>query len=551
MRAVVSMLIAVLLMALPSAQQPIAHVSAPGRPLSCTTAYSIDQDCDGYGVGHGYVLGPDADDLDPTVNTLATVVATYGDVAAFLATNKGLDPVNTWYLATTGNDSTCAKNDPAKACQTYAAVRSKIGPSDLLLVHGGEYTESNKPFSFPSQNGTAARPTIVMAYPGEDVTFRRTADGSDPWGMYLNANYATVDGIFLTTNNPDHGKGIDITKSTASFGVTIRNSEVSFFYTNIFGCFGGADLKVEGNVLHDSRSEHNIYTCNNNGNVGHQVATIIQDNVMYSARWNNIHINTNYCDNCIIRRNILWSSNETGSGNANIAIQSGFAHGDIDNNLLFNYSGYGLLLNTYNDTQAGIGVPTGINHNVIANNTMVDTARDFIGHNFTGQCFATIAVQNTSKDATVDLGHNEYLNNLLVHANSGSPNCGALVNYLQVNDADLDWWTTDSWQHNAMYPADGAAPLSLAPKGQSIYSGKQSWETFAMVAGVFTGNTQADPLLQHYLHSDYAQPLRFNLQLQVGSPAIGAGLNDPKVPLIDIRRSLRHVASALGAYEFP
>ncbi len=248
-------------------------------------------------------------------------------------------------------------------------------------------------------------------------------------------------------------------------GVTIRNSEISFFYTNIFGCFGGKDLRVEGNVLHDARSEHNIYTCNNNGNTGHQVGTVIQDNVMYAARWNNIHLNTNYCDGCIIRRNILWSSNETGGGTANIAIQSGFKNGDIDSNVLFNYSGYGLLFNTYTDGQAGIGVPSDMTGNTIANNTMVDTARDLIGHNFGGQCLATISVQNTSKVPTVDLGHNFYINNVLVHANSSSPNCGALVAYKQVNEADLDWWTTDTWQNNTMFTPDQAAPLSIGKPG--------------------------------------------------------------------------------------
>ena len=399
-------------------QAPQSGAAPADQSVSCTTAFSIDHDCDGYGVGHDYVLGPDADDNDPAVNTLDTVLATYGDVATFLAKNKGIKPAGTWYLSPTGNDKNCAKNDVNRPCATYAVVRTKIGSGDLLLIRGGTYDEASKPFTFPSANGTAARPTVVMAYPGEDVILRRTADGSDPWGMYLNANYAIVDGIELTTLTPDHGKGIDVTKSAESVGVTIRNSEVSFFYTNIFGCFGGKDLHVEGNVLHDARSEHNIYTCNNKGSTGHQVGTIIQDNVMYAARWNNIHLNTNYCDGCIIRRNILWSSNETGGGTANIAIQSGFKNGDIDSNVLFNYSGYGLLFNTYTDGQAGIGVPSDMTGNTIANNTMVDTARDLIGHNFGGQCLATISVQNTSKVPTVDLGHNFYINNVLVHANS-------------------------------------------------------------------------------------------------------------------------------------
>ena len=79
--------------AAPMAQQALqSGAGTPDQPVSCNTAFSIDNDCDGYGVGHDYVIGPDADDHDPAVNTLDTVLATYGDVATFLAKNKGLKP---------------------------------------------------------------------------------------------------------------------------------------------------------------------------------------------------------------------------------------------------------------------------------------------------------------------------------------------------------------------------------------------------------------------------------------------------------------------------
>ena len=40
---------------------------------TCTNAYHIDADCDGYGVGGNGLIGPDADDNDPRVNTTASV----------------------------------------------------------------------------------------------------------------------------------------------------------------------------------------------------------------------------------------------------------------------------------------------------------------------------------------------------------------------------------------------------------------------------------------------------------------------------------------------
>ncbi len=324
--------------------------------------------------------------------------------------------------------------------------------------------------------------------------------------------------------------------------------EISFFYRNIWGCFGGTDLIVEHNLLHDARSEHNVYTCNNVGNTGHQVGTIVQDNVMYSARWNNVHINANFCDGCIIRRNILSSSNDTGSGNANIAIQSGFANGIIENNVLFNFSGYGLLFNTYKDTQTGIGVPSDMTGNYIANNTILDTGRDMVGHNFGGQCFQPISIQNTNDTVdTVDLGHNFYYNNIIVR-DAGS-SCTAAVAYKQINSTDIDWWTTDTWKNNIIYTPDGSAPLTIVPAGGTISAGKRTWGQFGTDVAVFTGNSQSNPLFVHYTGSEYASPLLFNLRLQGGSPAIGAGTTGTGVPSVDVLGNARANPPAMGAFE--
>src|SRR4051812_10384849 len=89
-------------------------VAQPHLGAGCTTAYFIDADCDGYGVGkkssgiyplglNGNVLGspliatagdlPDADDQDATVHTTAQWQAKWGSnsagMANFLATRKG------------------------------------------------------------------------------------------------------------------------------------------------------------------------------------------------------------------------------------------------------------------------------------------------------------------------------------------------------------------------------------------------------------------------------------------------------------------------------
>jgi len=56
----------------------------------CTTAYHIDKDCDGYGVGTSAndpnpLLGPDADDNDASVHTTAQFIAKWSTLTAGLA----------------------------------------------------------------------------------------------------------------------------------------------------------------------------------------------------------------------------------------------------------------------------------------------------------------------------------------------------------------------------------------------------------------------------------------------------------------------------------
>src|SRR4030042_4511693 len=112
----------------------------------CTTGFYIDDDCDGYGIGEEFVLGPDADETDPDVNTPASAIAKYGDMGTFIKarmqaltgiTDGGirrfvvLDPVN-------GNDSTGVKS--ADFDEAYAHP---------FLTWGVDATHGIKPGSEP------------------------------------------------------------------------------------------------------------------------------------------------------------------------------------------------------------------------------------------------------------------------------------------------------------------------------------------------------------------------------------------------------------------
>ena len=516
---------------------------------TCTNAYHIDADCDGYGVGGNGLIGPDADDNDPRVNTTASVMNTYGSITSFLATVKGYRPNHIWYLdGARGSNSNCAGDDPSRPCQTFAYVRGKIAGCDAILIRGGVYDEANS-YNFPSVNGSPGCPTIVMAYPGESVTLTHSTSGQN--GMYLNSNFATIDGFTITTATPGKGMGIDVTKSSLANGVTIRNMEISRFYTDIWGCAESQNWLIESNVLHNGEAEHNLYLCQNNSSSGPRVGDVIRKNVMYSAARNNIHYNTHQCIGCVIDRNILWSANQDpGGGSASIAIQSGWTNGFITNNVLFNSSAFGILLNDYRDGQAGIGVPHDISRNTIANNTVLFTARDLTGNNNAAGCLAAIAIINGSGVESVDLGHNAYTNNIVVQGAPGTPNCGAAVAYKQQNAHDINWWTTDTWTNNIIFTPTGGAPLAIAPAGVTISGGRVDWAGFGSSVAVFANNSQANPMLQHWDQAEFASPLLFNLRLQAGSPAIGAGSRSAAA-LVDVLGRTRKDPPTIGAYEFP
>src|ERR1035437_8720931 len=111
-----SCIVYLLAIAAASAQQ------AGYQGIGCTTAFHIDKDCDGYGVGTAPddpspLLGPDADDNDATVHTAAQAKAKYsGGTAAsdglslFLA-HLGYTPAHYYFVSTSGNNSTGAVDD--------------------------------------------------------------------------------------------------------------------------------------------------------------------------------------------------------------------------------------------------------------------------------------------------------------------------------------------------------------------------------------------------------------------------------------------------------
>ncbi|HWK08402.1 MAG TPA: hypothetical protein VNR64_00020, partial [Vicinamibacterales bacterium] len=318
-----------------------AHAASIG--VGCTTATYIDADCDGYGVGAPN--GPDADDHDPSVNTPSSVIAKYGTIRTFLATVKGYSPANIWYLnPASGNDSTCRANDAANPCKTWAAMRGKAAGGDAILVRAGTVSE-NANYDFPA-GGSAGSQTIVMAYPGEAAVFTHAA-GTGFYGFVAQNSWVTFDGLKLTTADLGKGMGFSMSGTRQLSHVTIRNMEVSNYYTDVWAISGMDNVVIEGSVIHDGRAEHNVYVGQNTADSGPIVGLVVQDNILYNAQRDNFH-NNGLCGGCTLARNIMYSANQSpGGGAANISLQQGWHNSTIADNVILFGSAYGLLFNNY------------------------------------------------------------------------------------------------------------------------------------------------------------------------------------------------------------
>ena len=123
----------------------------------------IDWDCDGYGPGSP--LGPDADDNDASVNTPSSALAKYGSTSVLLA-HLGYTPLRLLFISPTGSDYTGQPNDEALPYASWNGVARLIQPGDAVIWRAGTYTMSSTIYI---KGGTAANPTLYMAYPGEKV----------------------------------------------------------------------------------------------------------------------------------------------------------------------------------------------------------------------------------------------------------------------------------------------------------------------------------------------------------------------------------------------
>ena len=446
----------------------------------CTTAFVIDRDCDGYGVGSP--LGPDADDTDPTVNTAASALAKYGTLDQLLA-HLGYNPTRKLFIATDGDDHRGKPNEETKPYATFAKVSTMLRAGDAVIWRAGTYFE---PLNL-QQGGRSGKPILYMAYPGEKAIIDHKVS-SDGFSAGQNSHWV-LDGLVLRNTFNDLGRGI---RGHELSDVTIRNVEVTHYYTAIFLMNGLRDVTIEYSSLHDTTATHSIYLGSRerpNSNI------TVRGNLIYNAAEHGFQHNGRVT-NLIVDNNIIH-----GNTDGCISLLEGVSHSSIRNNVCFNNGRSALIFWNYDSNDNTIR-QYDQNYNTIRHNTFYINGRDSGADTVSRHQAILVEVQNQDREPR-DMGHNTYEANVFCVVTGGPVIQYRVQGHLQ----------TDTYRNNILY-TDGPAPVNVA--GSS-----HDWEWFLGLGALITGNVNTDPRFVAADPSWHKEPDRFDLRPQSDSPAIG------------------------------
>lgn len=334
--------------------------------VGCTTAYHIDKDCDGYGVGptaqtvdYNPLFSVDADDNDVDVNTPASVITKWGSISAFLTHLSYPTSTITYIDPVSGSDSTGA-GTVGNPYQTWTPVITNLsyagsGAGATTLIYRGGITglgnylaNSHLPYASSSAN-----PIVIIPYPGERGILQSITADSQGYGQSSNVIY---DGFTLHCGAIGTGNGFD---GNHNDGIIIKNMEIS-------GCShgwqvggGGQNLTIDGNVFHDTQS-HAVYP-----------TTLIYSATLFDCpgwTWNTTGApfpsGYNPFKNLIFKNNLVYNSG-TGGLEA-VHLNALICGGSVTGNIIHNTGGTGLGFQT--GVQGQSGSPFLIANNAIFSN---------------------------------------------------------------------------------------------------------------------------------------------------------------------------------------
>ncbi|RMD45626.1 right-handed parallel beta-helix repeat-containing protein, partial [Candidatus Pacearchaeota archaeon] len=348
----------------------LVGANSPYLGRGCTTAFGIDYDCDGYGIGlkgvNSSTLGtrmlPDADDENPNINTEVTAEAFYGPFSNMVNLKRYLrdhgydmNAINNIYFVdnANGNDATGAANDITKPFKSFAELvcegsgcaggaRQKmlLSPGDVVFFRGGTRASSYKiELQSPLGNfakGASGKPLIIAAFPGEDPWFYGPSSKAlESIRISGGAGQNAVSNvIFDGLNFYDWGKGGGIATGGVYFddgnysNITFRNS---YFYESSRGIsFNVSDhgkisnIRFEKIVVNsggfDASPEHRWID-----------GMVIKDSLFYIRFGGYNTLSFRGIDGLEFSGNIVHSA-----GGAGVYIEDGLNNSVFYNNLIFN-----------------------------------------------------------------------------------------------------------------------------------------------------------------------------------------------------------------------
>ena len=586
-----------------SIKAPIAHARAPqviGH--GCTTAYFIDDDCDGCGVGVKssgqypltqnppavgtpayYTMGDtqDADDTDPTVCTTAQWQAKWGTanlgMVNFLQQRKGFTNTNRiFYLSPSGNNSTAMVNDPTHPYASMAPIMTALEDlqGGVVIIEGGTYTSGlylspcgdNGGNPCWELSGGPGHPLLVMAYPGEVA--RVTASSASGNGLDATGAYSPgrsdccviIDGLQFSA--PTYGDGNGINAAYVSNWI-IRNCEFAGWDKIIFSSHA-VNALVENNVFHDMNS-HAVYYAYDQGinqgpgdfnfaldeanyqagqSEGASYNGQIIGNVMYgngNSGYEPIHINA-YMDYAVVEGNIVSYSGGTG-----MALETGVYNAWIAHNIFFDNGRDCITLYLYDHAGSPNAAAT-LRWNTIENNTCyVGSPTDVIrGTNPGGGI-----VQD---DGTNESGHyikdTTILNNVIVTYDNG-----VTTDQLPLKFETNSYPETDTIQGNLLWstgPTTGRVMVVSNDASPNGGAGTYNLSQFQAFNANFSGNLYGNPQFESASPSFTLTPGAFNFAVPRASPAAGLGANLPlPLPSPPAVPQLPPAPAALGAQGAP
>lgn len=547
-------------------RQPLCASPPEILASGCTTAFFIDKDCSGYGVGvkssgvyplsQGQPVGtpgwyttgdkPDADNEDPTINTTEQWQAKWGidnaGMVRFLQTRKNFSNTRRiFYLSQTGNDSHAKINDPRRPFRSMAPILTEL--EDLkggaIIVRGGVWTDLNfNPCPYNDGNpcfnlsGSEGHPVYVMAYPGERVQTNRGIT-SVTYRPFPHVCCVTIDGLIFRADRYGLGDGFSGSDTTSW---TFVNCEFAGWHQILFGDHT-VDAVVKNSVFHDMMF-HAIYF----GFGGHGLSQGPGDfdfvldeqryrdgrspgasyrgriigNVMYNngaSGYEPIHINA-YIDYPVVEGNIV-----SFGGGSPFALQTGVYHALIRNNLFFDNGRDCGTLFLY-DKPDNHMIPATLRWNTIENNICyVGRPTDVIrGTNPGGGI--------VQKDNTESPGH--YIkdtvirNNIIVTYNK-APGAPKVAFEFERNS----YPKTDTIRDNIIWssapessPADLVMSVSTDAVPGGADAGEYNLDGLQAFSANFAGNQYANPEFKNASPALVMTPGAFSFNFLSTSPAI-------------------------------